>query len=42
MTGNRLEQRVFGNYSAHPPALEAAEIVGDKAVRDIVEHSRSA
>ena len=27
-----------GNYSAYFPALEAAEIVGDKVVRDIVAH----
>jgi len=29
---------VFGNYSAYLPALEAAEIVGDRVVREIVEH----
>jgi purine nucleoside permease len=29
---------VSGNYSAYLPALEAAQIVGDKVVRDIVEH----
>jgi len=29
---------VSGNYSAYFPALEAAQIVGDKVVRDIVEH----
>jgi len=33
-----LKSMVFGNYSAYMPALEAAEIVGDKVVRDIVEH----
>ena len=33
-----LQEMVFGNYSAYSPALEAAEIVGDKVVRDIVEH----
>ena len=33
-----LQGMVFGNYSAYLPALEAAEIVGDKVVRDIVEH----
>jgi purine nucleoside permease len=33
-----LKGMVFGNYSAYLPALEAAEIVGDKVVRDIVEH----
>ena len=27
-----------GNYSAYMPALEAAQTVGDKVVRDIVEH----
>ena len=31
-----LKSMVFGNYSAYLPALEAAEIVGDKVVRDIV------
>jgi hypothetical protein len=29
---------VYGNYSAYMPALEAAQIVGDKVVRDLVEH----
>ena len=33
-----LQEMVSGNYSAYTPALEAAEIVGDKVVRDIVEH----
>ena len=33
-----LKGMVFGNYSAYLPALEAAERVGDKVVRDIVEH----
>ena len=33
-----LRTAVFGNYSAYLPALEAAERVGDKVVRDIVEH----
>jgi purine nucleoside permease len=33
-----LKSMVFGNYSAYLPALEAAQIVGDKVVRDIVEH----
>jgi purine nucleoside permease len=33
-----LKGMVFGNYSAYLPALEAAEIVGDKVVRDLVEH----
>jgi purine nucleoside permease len=33
-----LKTMVSGNYSAYFPALEAAQIVGDKVVRDIVEH----
>jgi purine nucleoside permease len=33
-----LNSMVSGNYSAYFPALEAAQIVGDKVVRDIVEH----
>ncbi len=33
-----LKSMVSGNYSAYLPALEAAEIVGDKVVRDLVEH----
>jgi purine nucleoside permease len=33
-----LKGMIFGNYSAYLPALEAAQIVGDKVVRDIVEH----
>jgi purine nucleoside permease len=33
-----LKSMVFGNYSAYLPALEAAEIIGDRVVRDIVEH----
>ena len=33
-----LKTLVSGNYSAYFPALEAAQIVGDKVVRDIVEH----
>jgi purine nucleoside permease len=33
-----LKSMVSGNYSAYFPALEAAQIVGDKVVRDIVEH----
>jgi purine nucleoside permease len=33
-----LEGMVFGSYSAYLPALEAAEVVGDKVVRNIVEH----
>jgi purine nucleoside permease len=35
-----LKEMVSGNYSAYLPALEAAEVVGDKVVRDIVEHWR--
>ena len=33
-----LKEMVSGNYSAYMPSLEAAEIIGDKVVRDIVEH----
>ena len=33
-----LKNMVAGQYAAYFPALEAAEIVGDKVVRDIVEH----
>ncbi len=33
-----LKEMVSGNYSAYMPALEAAETVGDKVVRDIVSH----
>jgi purine nucleoside permease len=33
-----LQEMVSGNYSAYLPSLDAAEIVGDKVVRDIVEH----
>ena len=33
-----LKGMIFGNYSAYMPALEAAQIVGDKVVREIVEH----
>jgi purine nucleoside permease len=32
-----LKEMVSGNYSAYLPALAAAQIVGDKVVRDIVE-----
>jgi purine nucleoside permease len=35
-----LEEMVSGNYSAYLPALEAAQKVGDKVVRDIVQHWR--
>jgi purine nucleoside permease len=33
-----LKEMVSGNYSAYMPALQAAQSVGDKVVRDIVEH----
>ncbi len=33
-----LKEMVSGNYSAYLPALESAQIVGDKVVRDIIEH----
>jgi purine nucleoside permease len=33
-----LKGMLFGSYSAYLPALEAAELVGDRVVRDIVEH----
>jgi purine nucleoside permease len=33
-----LSGMVFGNYSAYLPALEAAERVGDRVVRDIIDH----
>jgi purine nucleoside permease len=33
-----LKSLAAGNYSAYYPALEAAETVGDKVVRDIVTH----
>jgi len=33
-----LAQISPANYSAYLPALEAAQLVGDKVVRDIVEH----
>jgi len=33
-----LQEMVSGNYSAYMPALEAAQIVGDKVVRDIVKN----
>jgi len=33
-----LKTMLSGNYSAYFPALDAAEAVGDKVVRDIVEH----
>jgi purine nucleoside permease len=33
-----LKTMIAGSYSAYFPALEAAQIIGDKIVRDIVEH----
>jgi purine nucleoside permease len=33
-----LKEMATYNYSAYMPALEAAETVGDKVVRDLVEH----
>jgi purine nucleoside permease len=33
-----LKTMVSGNYSAYFPALEAAQVIGDKVVRDIIEH----
>ncbi len=33
-----LQTMIGGKYAAYMPALEAAETVGDKVVRDIVEH----
>jgi purine nucleoside permease len=33
-----LNDLASGDYSAYTPALEAAQAVGDKVVRDIVEH----
>jgi len=33
-----LQTMVSGNYSAYLPALEAAETVGERVVRDLVEH----
>jgi purine nucleoside permease len=33
-----LKQMAAGNYPAFMPSLEAAETVGDKVVRDIVQH----
>jgi purine nucleoside permease len=33
-----LKDLAAGHYSAYLPALEAAEVVGDKIVRDLVEH----
>jgi purine nucleoside permease len=33
-----LKDMATYNYSAYLPALEAAETVGDRVVRDLVEH----
>jgi purine nucleoside permease len=33
-----LQDMATGNYSAYMPSLEAAESVGDKVLRDIVQH----
>ena len=33
-----LKEMASGNYSAYLPSLEAAQIVGDTVVRDIVQH----
>jgi purine nucleoside permease len=33
-----LKSMVGGSYSAYMPALEAAQIIGDKVVRYLVEH----
>jgi purine nucleoside permease len=33
-----LKDMATYNYSAYMPALEAAETVGDKVVRDLVDH----
>jgi purine nucleoside permease len=33
-----LKTMLFGAYSAYMPALEAAQSVGDKVVRYLVEH----
>ena len=33
-----LKSMFDANYAAYMPALEAAEIVGDKVVRDLVDH----
>ena len=33
-----LKTMVSGNYSAYFPALEAAELVGDKVVRELITH----
>jgi purine nucleoside permease len=33
-----LKAMVSGNYSAYFPALEAAQLVGDKVVRELIAH----
>ena len=33
-----LKTMVSGNYSAYFPALEAAQLVGDKVVRELITH----
>jgi hypothetical protein len=33
-----LKTMVSGNYSAYFPALEAAELVGDRVVRELIAH----
>ena len=33
-----LKEMVSGNYSAYLPSLDAAQTVGDRVVRDLVEH----
>jgi len=35
-----LQEMSSGNYSAYMQSLEAAQVVGDKVVRDLVEHWR--
>jgi purine nucleoside permease len=35
-----LQEMASGNYSAYMQSLEAAQVVGDKVVRDLVEHWR--
>jgi purine nucleoside permease len=37
-TAESLRSLAAGNYSGYYPALEAAETVGDRVVRDIVTH----
>ena len=33
-----LKEMVSGNYSAYMPSLEAAQTVGDRVVRDLIDH----